>query len=117
MTHKLLSKHLKNAFLHTIDLAVLIMICNQSFVYPISRASVSLVASLMYGVYQFCCPLVAALVYRFGCRPVCMVGALLGASAELACLLAPNIPFITVTHGLMAGLGYGLIHLPASTAG
>ena len=71
----------------------------------------------MYGVYQFCCPVVAALVNKFGCRTVCMTGALLGALAEGMCIIAPNIPFITIIHGIMAGIGYGFIHLPASTAG
>ena len=43
-----------------------------------------------------------------------MVGALLGAAAEAVCVLAPNIPFITVIHGLVAGLGKGLVSTQVS---
>jgi len=64
-------------------------------------------------------PIVAQLVTRFGHRSVTLVGVLIalagflsaGVSVEIG--FPPNISILHITAGLMGGLGFGLMYLPA----
>ena len=77
------------------------------------RSTVSWVGSLVCGLYQLSGPLVGGLVNRFGCRPVCMAGAVLAWASFSLSSMSPNVTVLMLTYGVMGGLGLGLIYLPA----
>jgi len=76
-------------------------------------ATVSWVGSLLCGTYMLSGPLVGGLVNRFGCRPVCMVGAVVAWIAISLSTLSPSVPVLMLTYGVLGGFGLGLIYLPA----
>ncbi|PVD18876.1 hypothetical protein C0Q70_21433 [Pomacea canaliculata] len=58
-------------------------------------------------------PLASALTNRYGCRVVTIVGAVIGSLGFILSVFAPNLYFLYFSSGIMAGLGFGLIYLPA----
>jgi len=78
-----------------------------------SHGSVSLIPSILVGVTLCAGPAASALTNRYGCRPVTIAGAALAAIGLAASALAENIAVLYLTVGLLTGLGFGLIYLPA----
>ncbi|KAJ1531849.1 hypothetical protein ONE63_000500 [Megalurothrips usitatus] len=78
-----------------------------------STATVTLVGSLLSGVYLSAGPVVSALTNKYGCRAVCIAGSIIGSAAFALSSLSPNVTVLMVTYGVMGGLGFGLIYLPA----
>lgn len=78
--------------------------------------TVSWVGSLLCGVYLMSGPIVAGLVNKFGCRPVCMAGSLITCIAFSLSIFATNVPMLMMTYGVLGGFGLGLIYLPAVVA-
>merc|ERR1711962_971337 len=58
-------------------------------------------------------PVVGGLVNKFGCRPVCMAGAVLAWASLSLSTLSNSVPLLMLTYGLLGGFGMGLIYLPA----
>ncbi|XP_042235654.1 monocarboxylate transporter 12-like [Homarus americanus] len=81
--------------------------------YDASAASTSWIASILVGVTLGSGPIAGMLVNKFGCRVVTIIGSLLASLALFLSILAPNVETLYVTIGLGAGLGFGLIYLPA----
>ena len=77
------------------------------------RATVSWVGSLLCGIYMLSGPLVGGLVNRFGCRPVAVAGSVLSAAAMAASTLARDVVTFILVYGVLGGLGFGLVFLPA----
>lgn len=50
---------------------------------------------------------------RWGCRPVTIAGAILASVCMIASVWANNVTTLYFTIGVGAGLGFGLIYLPA----
>jgi len=75
--------------------------------------TVSWVGSLLCGMYMLSGPVVGGLVNKYGCRPVCMSGAILSWVSFSLSTLSPNVPVLMFTYGFMGGFGLGLIYLPA----
>ena len=69
--------------------------------------------SLLCGTYMLSGPLVGGLVNRFGCRTVCMLGAVVAWAAISLSTLSPSPAVLMLTYGLLGGFGLGLIYLPA----
>ena len=69
--------------------------------------------SLLCGTYMLSGPLVGGLVNRFGCRSVCMVGAVVAWAAISLSTLSPTPAVLMLTYGVLGGFGLGLIYLPA----
>ncbi|KAL8616127.1 hypothetical protein ACOMHN_066614 [Nucella lapillus] len=78
-----------------------------------SKSKVSLVGSLLCGVYLFAGPVVSALTNRFGCRPVVMVGSVVAGLAFVLSITAPSVNILIITYGVLGGFGLGMIYLPA----
>merc|ERR550519_2367475 len=78
--------------------------------------TVSWVGSLLCGVYLMSGPIVAGLVNKFGCRPVCMAGSLITCVAFSLSIFATNVPMLMLLYGVLGGFGLGLIYLPAVVA-
>jgi len=77
------------------------------------KGTVSWVGSLLCGMYMLSGPIVGGLVNKFGCRPVCMAGAVLSWAAFSLSTLSPSVPVLMITYGCLGGFGLGLIYLPA----
>lgn len=78
-----------------------------------SKSKVSLVGSLLCGVYLFAGPIVSALTNKFGCRPVAVVGSVVAGVAFLLSTMAPSVNILILTYGVMGGFGLGMIYLPS----
>ncbi|XP_034252725.1 monocarboxylate transporter 3 isoform X6 [Thrips palmi] len=78
-----------------------------------SPGTVSWVGSLLSGVYLSAGPIVSALTNKYGCRAVCIAGSIIGCAAFVLSTFSPNIKVLMLTYGVMGGLGFGLIYLPA----
>ena len=81
-----------------------------------TRASVTLIGSLLNGVAFIMGPLVSLLVDRFGCRPVCIVGCVVSAFGFAVSVFAPNLPVLILTHGVIGGVGMSMIYIPSMIA-
>ncbi|XP_014662716.1 PREDICTED: monocarboxylate transporter 13-like [Priapulus caudatus] len=78
-----------------------------------SAAKASLVGSLLSGCYLSAGPLVSALANRYGCRSVTIFGSILASLSFILSTFSPNIEMLIVTFGVMAGIGFGFMYLPA----
>ncbi|XP_012273291.1 monocarboxylate transporter 3 isoform X2 [Orussus abietinus] len=71
------------------------------------------VGSLLSGMYLSAGPVVSALTNKYGCRAVCMAGSFIGAAAFVLSTLSTSVNMLMLTYGVMGGIGFGLIYLPA----
>jgi len=77
------------------------------------RAELSLAGSLQVGVYCLSGPVVGRLVSSHGCRPVCMVGAVLASLGLLTASFAPSLSILLWCYSVITGLGFGLMYIPS----
>ncbi|KAK3746737.1 hypothetical protein RRG08_059568 [Elysia crispata] len=88
------------------------------FLVPLVKAfnepkrKVSLVGSLLPGVYLLSGGVVSAMTNKFGCRPVVIVGTIVSFLAFIAASQTTNIDVLIFTYGVMGGFGLGMIYLP-----
>ena len=52
---------------------------------------------------SFLGPIASALVNKYGCRPVTMVGGVIGAGAFFAATFSPNLEALIVLYGILGG--------------
>lgn len=71
------------------------------------------VGSLVPGVTLTVGPIASALTNRYGCRAVTIAGALIATLGFILSLFAPNIYYLYFSFGILSGLGFGLMYLPA----
>lgn len=71
------------------------------------------VGSLVPGVTLLVGPVASALTNRYGCRVVTIAGAIVAAIGFILSLFAPNIYYLFFSFGILSGLGFGLMYLPA----
>ncbi|KAK6962624.1 monocarboxylate transporter 5 [Biomphalaria glabrata] len=81
--------------------------------FKTSRGDTSWVGSLQPAVTFTVGPLSSALTNRYGCRPVTIAGAIIAGVGFILSTWAPNLSYLYFTCGIMAGVGFGLIYLPA----
>lgn len=81
--------------------------------YDATAAATSWIASILVGVTLGTGPIAGVLVNKFGCRAVTIAGALLASFALFCSIWAPSVETLYITIGMGAGLGFGLIYLPA----
>lgn len=58
-------------------------------------------------------PFASGLANRWGFRIVTIVGAFVGAAAFAVSAFAPNLYFLYVSYGVIGGIGFSLIYIPA----
>ncbi|BFZ25543.1 hypothetical protein BsWGS_28582 [Bradybaena similaris] len=80
------------------------------------KSTIALASSLQVGIYLFIGPIVSALTNRFGCRPVIVCGSFMAGLAFVASSWSSDVTVLIVTYGVMGGLGFGLMYLPAIVA-
>ncbi|KAK5975313.1 Monocarboxylate transporter 5 [Trichostrongylus colubriformis] len=81
-----------------------------------SDASTALIGSLLIGVYLLVGPVVGGLTNKYGARKVVIGGALISGTAFLISVAAPNIYAFMLIYGVVGGVGFGMIYLPAIVA-
>ncbi|XP_045593400.1 monocarboxylate transporter 14 isoform X2 [Procambarus clarkii] len=77
------------------------------------KGKVAWIPSLLAGVYLSAGPIVSALSNRYGCRAVCMVGGVIASFAYFLTIFANSVEYLMLFQGVIGGLGFGLIYLPA----
>ena len=80
------------------------------------KPSISLVASLCFGISSMFGPITGGLVNKFGLRPVCISGSIVAAVGLALSPLSINVPLLILFFGVIGGIGSGLISLPAKIA-
>ncbi|KAL1491788.1 hypothetical protein ABEB36_012332 [Hypothenemus hampei] len=81
--------------------------------FGVTRARAALVGSLMSGFYLIVGPFASAIANKFGFRLVAILGSVLGAIAFVLSSFATNVEFLCITYGLLGGIGFGFIYVPA----
>lgn len=80
--------------------------------YNGTKAEIAWIPSLTTGFLHTSGLLASVLVNRFGCRVVCIVGAFLCSVGYVLSIFAPNIYYLYITMGVLAGTGFGMVFLP-----
>lgn len=57
--------------------------------------------------------MVSALANKFGCRAVCIAGSILASCAFVLSTFTTSVNMLMLTYGVMGGIGFGMIYLPA----
>ncbi|XP_015510230.1 monocarboxylate transporter 9 isoform X2 [Neodiprion pinetum] len=81
--------------------------------YGEGKGRTAWVGSLLSGIYLSAGPVVSALTNKYGCRAVCMAGSVFGAAAFALSTLSSSVNMLMLTYGVLGGIGFGLIYLPA----
>ena len=81
-----------------------------------AHATVALIGALLNGFILGVGPLASLLVDNYGCRATCILGSLVSATAFALSVLAPSVLVLVFTHGVLGGLGLGLVYMPALIA-
>lgn len=55
----------------------------------------------------------SALANKFGCRAVCIAGAVMASAAFVLSTFSTSVNMLMLTYGVMGGVGFGMIYLPA----
>jgi len=77
------------------------------------RGATSLIPSILVGVTLGSGPIASYFTNRFGCRLVTIGGAILAAAGMALSVAATSVVMLYFTVGVLTGLGFGLIYLPA----
>lgn len=88
---------------------------NEKFVeyFRTSEAKTSLIGSLFISVPLIAGPIMSALVDRYGCRSMTIVGGIASTIGFVAASFSNSVEVLCVTYGIMAGLGTGLLYVTA----
>lgn len=78
-----------------------------------SPGKISLIGALLVGVYLCAGPVVSGLTNKFGCRPVTFAGSILACAGFVFASFSNSVTVLMLTYGILGGLGFGLIYLPA----
>ncbi|XP_012943361.1 monocarboxylate transporter 12 [Aplysia californica] len=81
--------------------------------FDTGRGAASWIGSLQPAVTFTVGPLSSALTNKYGCRIVTIAGAIVAGLGFVLSVFAPNLYYLYFTAGIMAGVGFGLIYLPA----
>ncbi|CAJ0954180.1 unnamed protein product, partial [Mesorhabditis belari] len=78
-----------------------------------SDTAAAFTTSLLSGSYLLVGPLASALANNYGCRAVTILGAFISFFGFMASTLVPQIFLLYITFGVIGGVGFGLVYLPA----
>lgn len=81
--------------------------------FGVKAATVAWVGSLLSGFYLIAGPFVSAMANRWGFRVVTIIGSIVAATAFAIASQAPNLPFLFVVYGVIGGIGFSMIYIPA----
>ncbi|KAL3848224.1 hypothetical protein ACJMK2_019097 [Sinanodonta woodiana] len=78
-----------------------------------SKGETAWVGSLVPGITLTVGPLASIMTNKYGCRVTTIVGAIIATAGFVLSIFAPNLYFLYFTFGVLSGIGFGLIYLPA----
>ncbi|XP_054165081.1 monocarboxylate transporter 14-like [Oppia nitens] len=78
-----------------------------------TKASTAWIGSLQGGFYLILGPIVSALANIYGCRKTTIFGSLVAAIGFILSFFAGNVKTLYFTFGILGGIGFGFIFLPA----
>ncbi|KAK3603741.1 hypothetical protein CHS0354_023355 [Potamilus streckersoni] len=78
-----------------------------------SKAETAWVGSLVPGITLTVGPLASIMTNKYGCRVTTIVGAIIATAGFILSIFATNLYFLYFTFGVLSGIGFGLIYLPA----
>ncbi|XP_076438572.1 monocarboxylate transporter 5-like [Babylonia areolata] len=81
--------------------------------FKATNEQTSWVGSLLAGCYLTVGPVVSVLAERFGSRKVTIAGSVIACFGFLLSTQATSIEMLIVTWGVIGGVGFGMIYLPA----
>lgn len=81
--------------------------------FKASEAKTSFIGSLFISVPLIAGPVMSALVDRYGCKKMTIVGGVASTIGLVAAAFCNSVGELYVTYGLMAGLGMGLLYVTA----
>ncbi|CAI2356845.1 unnamed protein product [Caenorhabditis sp. 36 PRJEB53466] len=81
--------------------------------YRSADAVTALIGSLIIGSYLLVGPIVGGLCNKYEPRYVVILGSLISGVAFLVAPAAPNIYIFMLIYGVLGGIGFGMIYLPA----
>jgi len=81
--------------------------------FDADRGAASLIPSILVGITLGSGPIASYFTNRYGCRAVTIAGAILAAGGLALSCAATSIVILYFTVGILTGLGFGLIYLPA----
>lgn len=61
-------------------------------------------------------PIVSALCNKFGCRAVCIAGSIMASVGFVLSTFSTSVTMLMITYGVIGGIGFGMIYLPAVVA-
>ncbi|XP_067928362.1 monocarboxylate transporter 3-like [Watersipora subatra] len=76
-------------------------------------APVVLANSVQVGILQIIGPFVSALINKWGCRAMGIIGSLTAAASFIISSFSPNVAVFHIVYGILGGLGFGMMYLPA----
>lgn len=79
--------------------------------FEASEALTSLIGSLFISVPLIAGPLMSALVDRYGCRKMTILGSIVATIGFVAASYSNSITTLCITYGIIAGLGMGLLYV------
>ncbi|CAH2106052.1 unnamed protein product [Euphydryas editha] len=81
--------------------------------FEASEAKTSLIGSLFISVPLIAGPIMSALVDRYGCKIMTIVGGIVSTIGFVAASYSNTVEALYITYGLIAGLGMGLLYVTA----
>ncbi|XP_053607101.1 uncharacterized protein LOC128673357 [Plodia interpunctella] len=78
-----------------------------------SESQTSVIGSLFISVPLILGPIMSALVDRYGCRNMTILGGVASTIGFVAASMSNSVEVLYITYGLMAGLGMGLLYVTA----
>ncbi|NXY91088.1 MOT14 protein, partial [Alcedo cyanopectus] len=78
-----------------------------------SRGLTAWVSSLSMGITLIVGPLIGLFISMCGCRTTAIVGGILNGLGWILSAYASNVPYLFLTFGVTAGVGSGMVYLPA----
>ncbi|XP_045771763.1 uncharacterized protein LOC123871824 [Maniola jurtina] len=81
--------------------------------FETSEAKTSLIGSLFISVPLIAGPIMSALVDRYGCRNMTILGGLFSTVGFIAASYSNTVEVLYITYGIIAGLGMGLLYVTA----
>ncbi|CAK1547409.1 unnamed protein product [Leptosia nina] len=81
--------------------------------FKTSKATTAWIGSLFIAVPLLSGPVMSALVDRYGCRSMTILGGLISTLGFVLASVSNSIEFMMLTFGVIAGLGLGLVYVTA----
>lgn len=81
--------------------------------FDASEAKASLIGSLFISVPLIAGPIMSALVDRYGCKKMTIVGGIVSTIGFVAAAYSNTVEVLYITYGIIAGLGMGLLYVTA----